>query len=306
MQLGSAMWREADLKSPFDPLSAPAYLLIAAMVIVGLALCWALGFRISLEIFPQFFGMPLMSVLAGLGLRRLGKPNFATGMEVLGLFYLQGLAAFFLIAPLASVGAPLVDGWLAQVDAAIGFDWGEYARLTSSFETFFRVMYRSFAWQPAAVALTLYFTSQSARLWPVITAAIVALIITSAVSPLAPALGASEYYGLPSLMAHRSAPALLALRDGYRILDSSVFTALICIPSYHGAAAVIFTWACWHTKVRPLYVALNALMAASAISIGDHYLIDLIAGAAVGGASIWLVKRLPARNQEAGASAALV
>ena len=92
--------------------------------------------------------MPLAAVLAGWGLRRVGKPNLGSAMEMLGLFYIQGLAAFFLIAPLASISAPLADDLLSKVDRSLGFNWQAYAQLTQNVNFPLLVAYKSFGWQP--------------------------------------------------------------------------------------------------------------------------------------------------------------
>jgi membrane-associated phospholipid phosphatase len=281
-----AFWRNVELQSPFDPRSRAVYLLIAAMAVVGLFLCWALHFKISLEIFQNFYGMPLMSVLAGLCLRRIGKPNFGGAMEVLGLFFIQGLMAFFLIAPLAAISAPLADVPLARADQFIGFDWGVYVRATAPLHSILLFAYRSFAWQTIIVA-ALFFFGQSERGWIALLSAVIALAITALIFPFAPAEGASLFFGIDVESPLRPfAPALIALKHGHRVLEHSTFKGLISFPSYHAAAAIIFSWACWRTPLRWPVLLLNLLLVAAAIPFGSHYLVDLLAGAAVGAVSI--------------------
>jgi membrane-associated phospholipid phosphatase len=281
-----AFWRDVGLQSPFDPRSGPIYLLIAAMAGVGLVLCWLLHFKISLEIFENFYGMPLMSVLAGMCLRRIGKPNFGGAIEVLGLFFIQGLSAFFLIAPLAAISMPLADASLARADQFIGFDWATYLRVTAPLNPVLLFAYRSFAWQTVIVA-TLYLFGQSDRVWTALLAAIVALAITAVIFPFVPAEGASLFFGIDVQSPLQPfAPALLALKYGHRVLEHSTFKGLISFPSYHTAAAVIFTWACWRSRIRWPVLLLNLLLIAAAIPFGSHYLVDLLAGGVVGAASV--------------------
>jgi membrane-associated phospholipid phosphatase len=281
------------LLSPFDRRSLPVYSVIAAMAVVGLSLTFALGFTISPAIFPQFFGMPLMAVLAGWGLRRIGKPNFAAAMEMLGLFYIQGLAAFFCIAPLAAISAPFADASLAHADHLLGFDWIKYARLTSPFALPFLIAYKSFAWQPAIVAVALFMFGQQKRGWRAVSAAALSLAIATAIFPFAPAEGPILFYGIDVHSVGRPfAPALISLKDGYRTLDHSVFVGLISFPSYHAAAAIIFTWACWTTRLRWVILDLNFVMAASAITAGSHYLVDVLAGLAVGAVAITMTSTM--------------
>ena len=265
-QLMSTVFKVPEMQMPFDRRSLPAYATIILMAASGLGLCVWLGFSISPVIFPNFFQMPLMAVLSGWGLRRIGRPNLGSAMEMLGLFYIQGLAAFFLIAPLASISGPLADPSLAQADQFLGFDWMAYAHLTEPLNLPLLVAYKSFAWQPAFVALAVFLLGQSNRGWRLVTAAVLALLITSLVFPP---------------RASTSASALLALKSGSRLLDNSVFTALIAFPSYHAAAAALYVWGCWKTPFRWPVLALNVVMLAGAITIGGHYLIDIIGGLVV-------------------------
>jgi membrane-associated phospholipid phosphatase len=280
--------RKTNLQFPFDRRSAPIYIIIAAMTFVGLILANWLGFTIAPAIFPQFFGMPLLSVVGGWGLRRIGRPNFGTAMETLGLFYLQGLAAFFCIAPLAVLSAPFADPALAAADRAIGFDWIAYAKLTEPVRPVLNFAYKSFDWQPALVSVGL-FTRQGLRLWETATAAVIALVFATVIFPFAPAQGASIFLHFDlHAPVQPFAPALQALKHGYRSLDNSVFTGLISMPSYHAAAALIFTWALWMTPLRWPALALNILMLAATVPLGSHYLVDILAGVAVGALAIRL------------------
>ena len=292
MQFSPAFWRDVELRSPFDPRSRPVYILIAAMAFGGLILCWLLGFRISPEIFENFYGMPLMSVLAGMCLRRIGKPNFGSAMEVLGLFFIQGLTAFFLIAPLAAISAPLADASLAHADQLLGFDWRAYVQATAPLHSVLLFAYRSFAWQTVIVA-ALFLFGQSERGWAALLAAVISVAIAALFFPFAPAEGASLFYGVDVHSPLRPfAPALLALKNGHRVLDHSTFKGLISFPSYHTAAAAIFTWAMWRTPLRWPVLLLNVVMVAAAIPFGSHYFVDILAGALVGAASIAAASKL--------------
>lgn len=262
------------------------------MAFLGLILVGVLGFRISPAIFPQFFGMPLLSILGGWGLRRIGRPNFGTGMETLGLFFIQGLAAFFCIAPLAALSAPFADAALSSADRALHFDWVAYVRSTQPFRPIFNFAYVSFDWQPGLVSLFL-FAKQSLRLWQAATASVIAVIITTVVFPFVPAQGAAIFYGFDvHTSTHSFAPALIALKHGYRSLDNNVFTGLISMPSYHAAAAAIFVWALWKTALRWPALVLNFIMLAAAIPLGSHYLVDILAGLIVGTIAVRLSVRL--------------
>ena len=68
---------------------------------------------------------------------------------------------------------------------------------------------------------------------------------------------------------------------------------LIAFPSYHTANAILFVWALWPLRLlRPVMLALNALLIASTPLAGAHYLVDLIGGALVAAGAIFLTSRL--------------
>ena len=77
------------------------------------------------------------------------------------------------------------------------------------------------------------------------------------------------------------------------MIGASFRGGLISIPSYHAAAALMFAWAAWPLRGwKWLFLALNTGVAASATVVGNHYLVDIVAGVAVGAASIVLARHL--------------
>lgn len=288
-----ALFKVPELHSPFDRRAFPIYGLIVALGLVGALLLAILGFTVSLSVWMRFVSWPLLTIAGGLGLRRIGHPNFGGAMEATGILYWQGLSSFLCLVPLASISAPFADWRLAAADRALGFDWVGYAKATSGFETLFVLSYKSFMWQPALAAFALFLSKQPDRGWRLVFAATIALAITAIAFPFAPAIGASEFYHFkPWTHVEQFAPILLALKSGHRVLDSSTFAGIVSFPSYHAAAAAIFAWGCWTTKVRWPMLILNALMCLGAITLGSHYLIDVLAGLAIGACSIFLAGRI--------------
>jgi membrane-associated phospholipid phosphatase len=283
----------AELFWPFDRRSLPAYILIGVMVASGLFLLWVTGFSVSPDVLPKFFSWPISAILAGWGLRRLGYMKFGGAMETMGILYGQGLSSFLCLVPLATMSAPLADHWLSEADQLLGFDWVAYAHATVQLKPLFWIVYKSFMWQPAVVAFTLFLKGQGDRGWHVVTAATVGLLFTVLLFPFVPASGSILYYGVDvSTPAPAFAYVLSDLKSGVRILDRSTFVGLVSFPSYHAAAAVIFSWGCWKTPLRWPVSILNVLMTLSAITMGAHYLIDIIAGAVIGVASVKTAVRL--------------
>lgn len=70
-------------------------------------------------------------------------------------------------------------------------------------------------------------------------------------------------------------------------------TGLVSMPSFHAAAAVILGWVSLYLGwLRIPLVLLNVAMLLSTIISGSHYLVDLIAGAALAVMAIWAATRL--------------
>jgi membrane-associated phospholipid phosphatase len=291
VRFSPAAWREAVLYAPFDRRAFPAYVLLGVMGLCSIVLCTTLGFRVGREILTDIFGPPGVMVVGGCCLRRLGKADFGGAMEAMGLVYLEGTPAFLCIIPLAAVSGPWADATLSRWDALLGFDWLAFNAASANWKVFWLLVYKSFFWQPALIAFTLFFTGRGDRAWQFVTAAILSLMICGSLFVVWPALGPAVYHGVPQMAGEPFAPALVAVRDGYRLIDESTFKGVISFPSYHGAASAICAWALWPTRLRWPALALNAAMAMSAIIVGPHYLVDILAGGAVAGAVIWIVSR---------------
>jgi membrane-associated phospholipid phosphatase len=133
----------------------------------------------------------------------------------------------------------------------------------------------------------LLLSGQRRQAWLFLTAWSLALAICLAVSPLAPARGTPPYV-LEWIDVFHGA------RDGtMRTLSAQVLTGIITFPSVHAAGAVVLAWGA--SKARALRVpmaALNVLVVASAVLVGGHYIIDVVAGIAVAAAAIVAAKKL--------------
>jgi membrane-associated phospholipid phosphatase len=70
-------------------------------------------------------------------------------------------------------------------------------------------------------------------------------------------------------------------------------SGIITFPSLHAAGALLCAWAAWDIKIaRYPFAIWNIIMATSAISHANHYLVDVIAGIAMAALSILIVKEL--------------
>jgi PAP2 superfamily len=121
-------------------------------------------------------------------------------------------------------------------------------------------------------------------------ACILALILTTLISSLLPAMGTYYHYGVHVDLSKFSPGDyffsehdLPLLRDGsLRTLDIKKLAGIITFPSFHAAAAVLFLWALWSVWwVRPLALIANVGMLLVTPIGSGHYFIDVFAGIGV-------------------------
>jgi membrane-associated phospholipid phosphatase len=265
-------------------------LLAEFTVSTGIAL--AFGFRAASPalFLPQLWC--ILMVACGPLLRRIEFNRTAGALETIGLLYGQGFALGPLLYPLTAVSRPFADGLLASADKALGFNWLAFVEPFQHHPNWLllaRGIYFSFAWQGVVVFAVLFFSGRGERAWRAVLAANAALLATLLIYPLFPTQGAFAHFGFrPSdfgginAVAWTYGPAIEAIRDhGTRLITPKLMVPFVSFPSYHAAAAVILAWAAWPTVLRWPFAILNALMVASAILIGGHYAVDLIAGCAI-------------------------
>ncbi len=123
-----------------------------------------------------------------------------------------------------------------------------------------------------------------------------ALIATTIISALVPAIGVYQQIGLdPASLKNLNPQAYLdqlhdlaPTRDGtLRHLDLLGLAGIVTFPSFHAASAALYAWALWPAKwLRPIVVLANGAMLAATPIIGGHYFVDLFAGLAIAALSI--------------------
>jgi len=292
---------EIELQSAFDPASLPAYLAFGTLTSAALAWCLYFSFTFSAYILIPLV-MMCSFIAVGTQLRRLGLARTSTVIEAIGLVYGQSLAGFLLVVPAAAVGQHFADASLVAADALFGFNWAHIAGMLSPWHAPLQHLYRSMIWQPVLVLTVLAVTRREADCWKMVTAGSLAMFVTTPIFAALPAVGGFAYFHLPPSafggLTYDSSPfnfvpTLHKLRDGYRIIDASLAGGLVTFPSYHLVCATIFCAATWPLRlIRLPMILLNAGLGVSAIYFGPHYLVDIIAGSAIGLASFWCAHKL--------------
>lgn len=204
-------------------------------------------------------------------------------------------------------GLPLADPDLARLDRALGFDWPGWYRTLESAPALQRALSWFYHSSLAHMAILLIATGLTGRVER--TRELNALLIATSlpivlISGLVPAASAWIHHGVGLEKAYHI-EVVTGLRDGsFRVLDATQMLGIITFPSFHTAIALVLAWVSrgiawlfWPTALVNVGVLL------SIPSEGGHYLVDMLAAAAITlaaiGAPSWL-PRLRARHPMRG------
>ncbi len=297
--------------APTDTLSVEACLnralwrLIEAMSIAIAASFLMLGLRINI-----FSNVPLIGVIVAYvaviffyAVIRY-DPLVVRVMTTVGQLFIVLFAGLLLTYAASAAALPYRDAEFYSIDNWLGFDRESYRTFIEHYPILSQLLdaaYLSIQPQTAAVPFILILAKQLPRLQRFILALGFTLIATAGIAVFGPAMDAYIYVDLAPLR-QAAIPAgiyshivtLEALRAGaMSTIQLNNLEGLITFPSFHTANAILFAWALWRVPyVRIAGLVVNALMIASTPVTGQHYVIDLIAGAAVAVAAIALAQRV--------------
>ena len=208
--------------------------------------------------------------------------ELATYFGLWGIFPIFAIRLNYLAATL---NFPLQDTLFARADSALGFDWHTWASLAWSHPALINVLilcYRSNIYQPFVLILIFALWGPRGRNRELLTATVLASLLTVAVSAVLPAFGPYKAYGIASAWD----PVLAALRAGSHM--PLQYVGIVTFPSFHASMAVIL--AASMRGYRYGFVAamiVNSLMLLATVPIGYHYFADIIAGCAIGFGSLY-------------------
>jgi PAP2 superfamily len=196
----------------------------------------------------------------------------------------------------ATLQYPLFDSAFSKLDRSLGFDWLAWYHYVESSKFLNLALALAYATGLLQILGAIFYFAHTKRfdrnseLWWV---AIISLLLTSLVSGIVPAMGTFHHHNIGLERAiHLS--DLVALRDASRtVFKVHEMQGIITLPSYHTVLAIIFMYA---FRGIPIWffvsAVLNILMLISTPSHGGHYLVDMIAGAAVAVVTIIFVRTL--------------
>jgi membrane-associated phospholipid phosphatase len=189
---------------------------------------------------------------------------------------------------LSSTRFPLLDAAFLAADRALGFEWSAWTATAHArpwSDWVLRTAYNSI--MPQLTVCTMYLALRGRRVEGFMRALAATGLVTVVVSAVVPAIG-----HLPNAP---HVPHLLALRDGtLTAINLRNLQGLISFPSFHAAVAALIMLAVYRERwIGPVAVVLNAVMLVATISVGGHYLVDVLAGGALA-AGAW---KLTARTR---------
>jgi hypothetical protein len=217
-----------------------------------------------------------------------------------------------LMAPLTYVAAaanfPLRDAELMAADRALGLDWAAWVAYVNDhplLAAWLSYGYTMIRWPLFAIPVVLTAAGRYGRLQEFTLAFALALVATTIISALVPAIGVYQQIGLdPATLASLKPQAYLdqvrdfaPVREGaLRHLDLFGLAGIVTFPSFHAASCLLYAWALWPVRwMRPIAVVANVAMFAATPIDGGHYFVDLFAGIAVAWLGIvaagWLTRR---------------
>jgi len=233
------------------------------------------------------------------------KRRIATFLEVSALFGAISLLGIFSSMMLSAIPIPYADILLSNMDRMMGFDWMAVFKPMSDYKGIMNLqasVYLSFNWQPMLLIFLLCALGLESECWLFVTAWAVALALTVVIFPFFPAKSALIVNQISPVRFPEIAKGgtlffydiMEDIRSGrLRVIGFRQLTGMITFPSFHAAAAIVIGWGYGQIPyLRWPFVLLNLTMIISAIYIGGHYLIDIVAGIVIGFGSLLISHRL--------------
>ncbi len=236
----------------------------------------------------------------------IGKCVRGLTLFVLAILFVRSLiSAGTLFEYLAtSANLPLLDQSLDAIDRATGFDWLSFFATVNAHPAVNSVLIFAY-WSTTPVVLgvliILCCKRDIYRLGEFLAVFAVSLLCTLAIGAFVPAAGAfTQHASVGDVFSHwpffRTFQALRS--DSTPILDFSDPQGLVTFPSFHAVMAIITTYALRNLRVVSLLclMILNALVIVSTLTEGGHYLVDVIGGIIVAGASILFIAAVESKS----------
>lgn len=191
---------------------------------------------------------------------------------------------------------PLVDGALLAADRVLGFDWQAgflIVRAHPILEEVLRFAYDSLVYQGLYFCVLMALMDRKRTLRDMFWVVFVSGLLTSAGTLLFPALGPYKIFAY--IPKDSFVPEIEHLKSGHDLTFALArMTGVVSFPSFHTAMALAYAWGFRRCgAISWMMLGLNALMLSAIPWFGGHYLVDMLAGAAVMITSLAIIKLVP-------------
>ncbi len=202
------------------------------------------------------------------------------------------------------LGMPMADAWLAAADAALGLDAGTIIRAVAAHPMLTSVLSLLYNSSGIAVVVLIGWTlthRSVSKAWELVMTAVVAMQLVALISPAFPAWGAMRTFALEGLQGHGLPvgagtyqwSAFSHFYSGHDpLLRLADMDGVVAFPSFHTVLALMITQALGDTPLRPLAIIWTAGIMLSAIPMGGHYVVDLVAGVVIWAAAAIFSRRV--------------
>ncbi len=238
-----------------------------------------------------FTGPPLA---LGLLLTRLGKvPAFASFLTIFSLLILVSLIEGALAMLGTRSPVPVADTWLAAADRALPLSGMEVVLITQQLPAWaISGLVKAYLQTGSLFLLTLillHLMDREVVAWRIFLIWGWSFFVISLIAFSAPAVGCFSQLSADQVADLPKGAGRYALRKFYEFRNTSEpvlgfdrMSGVITFPSLHTVTALMIAQA-WHGMriVGPLSKVATGIIIFSCAPIGGHYLVDLIAGAAV-------------------------
>lgn len=281
----------------------------ARLNVILLVLLCVITFGLSLGAPVAAYWPDLLKVLIATGAMQLLRYRYKRMDERPLMAALDGASLLIVFATVytiatymgATYSAKLWDETFASWDASLGLNAYKvvmWVRGISWWDTLLNVAYTGYFFQFAfLVPYTAGIRRQPDRMHQALAQMFMCALISLSVFTLMPSLNTlttfdyKDLHGIAQVNEH-----ILSVRAGQRpiLRFEDEVQGLIQFPSMHAALAVVFAWDLRHDHrvLFGLYALWNVLVVFSAIPMGAHYIVDVIAGVVMAIGVIVLVQWL--------------
>jgi len=275
-------------------LDHPDYILRAwAAILIVAAIDWlwagSAGFKIS-GFGPLLRGVTMLAAV-GFFLDYTGRARQASDAAHYCALWISFAVALEIYSyVVATLRMPMCDLQFARMDAALEFNWSAALDLIAPHRILRYLLehaYNSIFVQVFASIGYFALIKRSDRNRELLWIAMLSALVTTSLSGLLPALGPYANGNMPAWSA-----VLVTIHNGSLTgFALSDMTGIVTFPSFHTVLAVLLVYV--HRPPLRSFVPVAILNAAMLVAIpfaGHHYLVDMIAGAAVAAISIAIMQ----------------